>query len=35
LGDLIFETNFGELDASMDTQLQEVERGLTDRVLAR
>jgi len=29
-GSAVFETNRGELDASVDTQLAEVERGLTD-----
>jgi flagellar assembly protein FliH len=33
LGDLLFETSLGELDASVGTQLQEVERGLADRLL--
>jgi flagellar assembly protein FliH len=31
-GGLIFETARGELDASVDTQLEEIERGLTDVV---
>jgi flagellar biosynthesis/type III secretory pathway protein FliH len=29
-GSVIFETSRGELDASVDTQLLEIERGLTD-----
>jgi flagellar assembly protein FliH len=33
-GSAIFETSRGELDASLDTQLSEIERGLTD-VLSR
>jgi len=32
LGSVIFETARGNLDASVDTQLQEIERGLTDRL---
>jgi flagellar assembly protein FliH len=31
-GSLVFETNRGRLDASVLTQLEEIERGLTDRV---
>ena len=31
-GDVIFETNRGNLDVSVETQLREIERGLTDRV---
>ncbi len=31
-GGLIFETNRGQLDASVDTQLEEIARGLADRV---
>jgi flagellar assembly protein FliH len=31
-GGLVFETSLGELDASVDTQLQEIERGFTDRL---
>jgi flagellar assembly protein FliH len=31
-GSLIFETAMGELDASIDTQLQEIQRGFTDRL---
>ena len=34
-GSLIFETERGNLDASVDTQLQEIERGLTDRLRRR
>lgn len=32
LGFVIFETERGSLDASVDTQLQEIERGLADRL---
>jgi|SRR5579863_5604836 len=31
-GDVIFETERGNLDASVDSQLQEIERGLADRL---
>ncbi|MGH9628022.1 MAG: FliH/SctL family protein [Bryobacteraceae bacterium] len=31
-GDLIVETKRGDLDASLDTQLQEIERGFADRI---
>jgi flagellar assembly protein FliH len=31
-GDVIFETAHGQLDASVSTQLREIERGLADRV---
>ena len=31
-GDLVFETSLGQLDASVETQLQEIQRGLTDRL---
>lgn len=31
-GTLIFETSRGNLDVSVETQLQEIERGLTDRL---
>jgi len=31
-GGLVFETERGNLDASMDSQLQEIERGLVDRL---
>jgi flagellar assembly protein FliH len=31
-GDVIFETERGNLDASVDSQLQEIERGLVDRL---
>ncbi len=34
-GDVLFETARGVLDASIETQLQEVERGLTDRLHRR
>jgi flagellar biosynthesis/type III secretory pathway protein FliH len=29
---VIFETRHGNLDASVDSQLQEIERGLADRL---
>ena len=32
LGAVIFETQRGNLDASVDSQLQEIERGLADRL---
>lgn len=32
LGDLIFETAHGELDASIDSQLKEIELGIADRL---
>jgi flagellar assembly protein FliH len=31
-GGIVFETSRGDLDASVDSQLQEIERGLTDRL---
>jgi flagellar biosynthesis/type III secretory pathway protein FliH len=34
-GDLLFETSVGQLDASVETQLLEVERGLADRLSLR
>ncbi len=34
-GSAIFETSRGELDASVDTQLSEIERGLTDTLKRR
>lgn len=34
-GALLFETNHGTLDASVESQLQEIERGLTDRLQRR
>ncbi len=34
-GGIIFETNAGELDASVETQLQEIQRGFTDRMALR
>ena len=34
-GALLFETALGELDASMETQLQEIERGFADRLSLR
>ena len=30
--DLVFETSWGELDASVETQLLEIERGFSDRL---
>jgi flagellar assembly protein FliH len=32
LGSVVFETTRGNLDASVESQLQEIERGLTDRL---
>jgi flagellar biosynthesis/type III secretory pathway protein FliH len=32
IGSVIFETPRGNLDASVDSQLQEIERGLADRL---
>jgi flagellar assembly protein FliH len=32
LGGVVFETSRGDLEASVDTQLREIERGLTDRL---
>lgn len=32
LGSLLFETNRGKLDASINAQFEEIERGLTDRM---
>ena len=34
-GGIIFETSFGELDASVDSQLQEIQRGFADRLSLR
>lgn len=34
-GDAVFETSLGDLDASVDTQLQEIERGFADRLARR
>ena len=34
-GDIIFETQFGELDASIDSQLSEIQRGFADRLSLR
>ncbi len=34
-GDIIFETQFGELDASIDSQLAEIQRGFADRLSLR
>jgi flagellar assembly protein FliH len=34
-GDIIFETQFGELDASIDSQLAEIQRGFADRLALR
>ena len=31
-GDMVFETQFGELDASIDSQLAEIQRGFADRL---
>ena len=35
LGDVVFETERGNLDASVDSQLLEIERGLVDRLRKR
>lgn len=35
LGAVVFETSRGNLDASVETQLREIERGLTDRFKGR
>ncbi len=35
LGSLLIETSAGELDAAVDTQLQEIERGFADRLYLR
>jgi flagellar biosynthesis/type III secretory pathway protein FliH len=32
VGTVIFETQHGNLDASVESQLQEIERGLADRL---
>jgi flagellar assembly protein FliH len=34
-GDVLFETSRGELDASIETQLQEIDRGFADRLALR
>jgi flagellar assembly protein FliH len=34
-GDLLIDTAIGELDASVDTQLQEIQRGFADRISLR
>jgi flagellar assembly protein FliH len=34
-GDVLFETAVGELDASVETQLQEIERGFADRLVLK
>ena len=34
-GAILFETSFGELDASIETQLQEIQRGFADRLAIR
>jgi len=34
-GSIVFETSFGELDASVDSQLQEIQRGFADRLSLR
>jgi flagellar assembly protein FliH len=31
-GDIVFETERGDLDASVDSQLEEIRRGLADRL---
>jgi flagellar biosynthesis/type III secretory pathway protein FliH len=31
-GSLLFETEHGDLDASVDSQLEEIRRGLVDRL---
>jgi flagellar biosynthesis/type III secretory pathway protein FliH len=31
-GDVVFETSQGVLDASVDTQLREIERGMIDKL---
>jgi flagellar biosynthesis/type III secretory pathway protein FliH len=31
-GDVIFETTHGNLDASIESQLREIERGFADRL---
>ena len=35
LGGVVVETTRGEFDASVDLQLREIERGLTDRLAGR
>ena len=34
-GDVVFETERGSLDASVETQLEEIGRGLADRLRSR
>lgn len=34
-GAILFETALGELDASIETQLQEIQRGFADRLISR
>ena len=34
-GGIVFETSFGDLDASVDSQLQEIQRGFADRLSLR
>ncbi len=34
-GDIVFETTFGDLDASVDSQLGEIQRGFADRLSIR
>jgi flagellar assembly protein FliH len=34
-GDIVFETSFGDLDASIDSQLAEIQRGFADRLALR
>jgi flagellar assembly protein FliH len=35
IGGLLFETSQGDLDASIETQLQEIQRGFADRLVSR
>jgi flagellar biosynthesis/type III secretory pathway protein FliH len=35
VGGVVIETTRGEFDASVDVQLREIERGLTDRLAAQ
>jgi flagellar assembly protein FliH len=34
-GDVIFETSLGDLDVSIETQIQEIQRGFADRLRSR
>jgi flagellar assembly protein FliH len=34
-GAILFETSLGDLDASVETQLQEIQRGFADRLIAK